>query len=448
MGTIIRGIKNISRNKSRNIAMILTISILLSLVLMMINMDFSSNHMIKSIKRRLGNRFDVWGTSPREEEVGSIDESLVDEILKIDSVKSINRNIEGIFHSKKLKPQSGETKRIIKEEDGDTTIIEEIQETTRSESGEEISTEHTFYLYGTEDASMIPELQENVIILIKGNLFKKTDIEQNVALVEKHFAERNRLKVGSEFIVNTEKIKVCGIYEYAPSVGGNEIIYIPFKTAQRLLDFEGKTPSLTVTVDSIDDVEKTMNYINNVMSDGKMMAGQNIGKYQEVIISLGKIKNITKITMISTFTVGILIILLIMFINVRQRTREIGILKAIGASNLNISSQFLVESITLCIIALIISTVIILGANQIIANFIVQETSFAPELISEMKSEMEEGLIETSPLSVELGKLEIIFSPQILIFAILLTFLLGIVGSLLPAYYISKLRPAEVLRFE
>ena len=44
--------------------------------------------------------------------------------------------------------------------------------------------------------------------------------------------------------------------------------------------------------------------------------------------------------------------------------------------------------------------------------------------------------------------LKIMFSPQILIFAILLTFLLATIGSLIPAYYISKLRPAEVLRFE
>jgi ABC-type antimicrobial peptide transport system permease subunit len=64
-----------------------------------------------------------------------------------------------------------------------------------------------------------------------------------------------------------------------------------------------------------------------------------------------------------------------------------------------------------------------------------------------MKNEMEEGLIETSPLSVELVNLKITFTLQIFIVSVLLTFLLGTIGSLIPAFYISKLRPAEVLRF-
>ena len=475
MGTIKRGIKNITRNKFRNIAIILVLTLSLSLALMMINMDFSSNHKIRSIKRYLGNKFDVYmsheyfeklyeerkGVISEEEKIRLLDENIAEEILKINTVKSVIKNMRGTFTSKKLRslfPEMEETH----EEESKNTIVTAVEEIP-SESSElgEYKLGGQFFLYGIDEANMIPDFQDGYYGLAEGNLFSKTDIEQNVALIEKKFAEINNLKIGSDIIINGERINVCGIYEgksYEIKVGitgtsfemgGSDTIYVPFKTAQRLLDKEGKIDHLTVIVDSIDDVKKTMDYINNKIGNGKITAVQFTGKYYPTVYSLNKIKNITKIAMISTFIVGVLIILLIMFINVRERAKEIGILKAIGASNFNISTQFLTESLTLCFAALILSVIIILIANQFLADLIIEKTSDSPEMVSEMKKVgmEEEKIYEIEELTGQLYSLKIIFSPQILIFAILLTFLLGAIGSLLPAYYISKLRPAEVLRF-
>ena len=360
MGTIIRGIKNIFRNKFRNILIILVLTLALSLGLMMINMNISSNNKIRNIKEKLGNKIDVHvsyeylesltdekkGIWPRQEDY-LFDESLADEILKMDYVKPIRKDISGDFISKKYKSEFAD-----EPEAGMTTTSE----------GEEVDSTHWFFLIGIDGVNMLPTFQSKMYELVGGNFFKETDIEQNVALIGEKFAKRNNLKVGSEMIINKERIKVCGIYKIKKFF--SESIYTPFKTAQRLLDLEGKVEYLNITVDSIDNVQKTVNYINKKLSDGKIIAEQDTSKYASILSSINSIKRISKVAMTSAFAVGILVILSIMFINVRNRAKEIGILKAIGASNFNISTQFLVESVTLCTIALILSAVIILGTNQ------------------------------------------------------------------------------------
>jgi len=479
MPTILRGIKNIFRNKFRNILIILVLALCLSLALMMFNMDFSLNNINKSVKRKIGTRFDVHVNYEYIEKLAKergkkiyddpsfflIDEALADEISSLDSVEKVSKFMYGEFKSEKLKSYEAEMR--VK---GEGTVV--VEEKVIGEEGEEIDYSKMFYAMGIDDADMIHEFQEGTINLVEGNLFKRTDIKQNVALIEKKFAERNRLKLNSEFIINNEKIEVCGIYEVKKieqpieygGYFGEETIYIPFKTAQRFLkrekvDMKGKADMLTVKVDSLDNVQKTINHINNKLSDGKIKASQEMTKYSQILESTRSIKKISTVSMISAFAVAILVILSIMFVTVRARAKEIGILKSIGASNINISAQFLVESISLCVIALILSSIVILAANKPVSDFIVGRglgrqdygQMWLPEGFETVKEKGEGYELETAemmgPGYVELINLKIAFSPQILIFAVLLTFLIGAIGSLIPAFYISKLRPAEVLRF-
>jgi len=447
MPTIIRGIKSIFRNKFRNILIILILTLALSLALMMINMDFSLNQNIRDVNELFGSSFGFGlsleyieelekkgvRTIEDDPELLGVDEAIADEIAKIPSVKSVEKIISGGFYSKKLTVPG-------------ITIIEKGGNKIEPVS-QGISNYITFV--GEED----PILDT----IVKGNNFNRNDIEQNVAIIADKFAERNKLDVGSNIIIKGEKIKVIGIYKNRCE-SSFEPIFVPFKTAQRLLGCEGKVNGIAVIVDSIDNVQKTVNYVNNKFSDGRIKAQYGFGEENPSILFLNNIKRISKVTMISSSIVAILIILSIMFINVRNRSREIGILKAIGASNFNISAQFLTESISLCIIALILSTAITLVINQPLTDFIYER-----EKTKVLEPEEGEKPLEDMAVIMELGNeqpviyeeseklksmnLNTIFSPQILIFAILLTFLIGAIGSLIPAYYISKLRPAEVLRF-
>jgi putative ABC transport system permease protein len=114
-----------------------------------------------------------------------------------------------------------------------------------------------------------------------------------------------------------------------------------------------------------------------------------------------------------------------MLYTVRERTKEIGTLKAIGFSKWVILRQFMLEGILLSLIAGILG----IGMG----------TFAAPSLSSLLLPTAEGGA--TSAVNVSI-------SPQLMLLAFGAAILLGAVGSLYPAWRASKIRPAEAMRYE
>lgn len=118
------------------------------------------------------------------------------------------------------------------------------------------------------------------------------------------------------------------------------------------------------------------------------------------------------ITSLSLF-VGAIGIMNIMFVSVRERTREIGVRKAIGATRKTILLQFLLESSTICLIGGFIGLLFAVILSQVIDRFL--------------------------PTSVQYDAVFL---------AIGISLITGIVAGLAPAYTAAKLDPVEALRYE
>jgi putative ABC transport system permease protein len=112
--------------------------------------------------------------------------------------------------------------------------------------------------------------------------------------------------------------------------------------------------------------------------------------------------------------VGGIGIMNIMFVSVTERTREIGIRKAIGAPRRSILLQFLIEASTLCLIAGLIGLLI-----AYIASLIVDQLLLPTAL----------------PFSM-------------VFLAVIISLIVGVVSGFLPAYRASKMDPVEALRYE
>ena len=141
-----------------------------------------------------------------------------------------------------------------------------------------------------------------------------------------------------------------------------------------------------------------------------------------------------------------LIILFTMLYNVRERTREIGILKAIGFSNSTIMSQFMLEGIILSLMAGAIGVVVgIVGAPYLSSLLLPSINPFGSAGLSRRAALNPTTLTPTANLSqLVTGAPDL----QTLLLMFGVSVLLGAMGSLYPAWRASRTSPMEALRHE
>ncbi len=137
--------------------------------------------------------------------------------------------------------------------------------------------------------------------------------------------------------------------------------------------------------------------------------------------------------------------LLTMIMIVRERRREIGVLKAIGASNAKIATQFAAESITFTLLATIIGFMVAAIAAQPLV------TALASSSSSSTRGGMGGpggGMRGDFRALENVQNISATLDWSIILYGLGVAVLIAIVGSLLTSFFIAKVRPAEVMRTE
>ncbi|MCF8305085.1 MAG: ABC transporter permease [Ignavibacteriales bacterium] len=256
------------------------------------------------------------------------------------------------------------------------------------------------------------ESSSNVIVLgpdIVEALFKKID------------------PLGQEIAFDGKKLTVIGILESKGDFFGqsqDNFALIPHTTYQSLYGKRGRSVNITVRADDErvykDLIEKAVGHMRVIRkvapgeeNDFEIRTNENV---------LSQINDITSGVRIGAIVIGAIALLAagvgimnIMLVSVTERTREIGIRKAIGARKSNILSQFLFEAIALCLFG---------GAIGIVLGVMVG--NLAGSLLN---------ATATIPMDwVGIG--------------VLLCVLIGITFGTYPAFKASNLDPIEALRYE
>ncbi|MFT9597086.1 ABC transporter permease [Mesobacillus sp.] len=227
--------------------------------------------------------------------------------------------------------------------------------------------------------------------------------------------------IGKVIRIGVQPIEIVGVLEKPTGLFafGTMQIYVPSKTWQVIY---GKSDFNQVTLQaaSADELQiagkKAADLLNKMHDTEESYMVINMEEMAEGISKITKVMTliIGSIAGISLFVGGIGV-MNIMLVSVTERTREIGIRKALGATRSQIMTQFLIESVTLTLIGGVLGILVGWGSASLISFF-----AGWPSLVSW----------------------------QVVTGAMLFSMIIGVVFGLLPANKASRLDPIESLRYE
>ena len=294
---------------------------------------------------------------------------------------------------------------------------------------------------GFSAANESPTLMNGTTMeIVEGSYFTSDDAD--VMVVGKDLADKNSLSVGDTVNIEGTQVEVIGIYD-SGTVFGNNMLIMPVDAVESLFSIDGVT-SVTVVVDNVDNVDAVASDIREIFPTSVADVTTAKDMYERIGTSVTNAGSTSSIGMIVAFVVAGVVVLFSVVLMMRQRVKEIGILKAIGASNWRIGLQFSLETLAVSVGGAIIGALITYPLAQKVANMMVGSTSTG---ISGGGPGGGPGGI-FADVGGRIGGLEVAVSPTVFLYALAIAAALAIVASVLPAWYIARVRPAEVLRNE
>jgi len=243
--------------------------------------------------------------------------------------------------------------------------------------------------YGNFDIrSVHPDYQAiEKITMVEGRYINKTDIEEQrkIAIISTDvkdalFKEEN--PIGKYIKINNIPFKVTGIYSDEDNRDRNQrTVYLPITTAQKIFIGGNRIHNLVVTTGnaSLDESQAIENTIKadiakrhkfNVDDERALHmwnATENYHQFQNLFLG---IRIFVWIIGIGTIIAGIVGVSNIMMIVVNERTKEIGIRKAIGASPWSVIGLIIMESILITGFSGYIGLVLGVGLLELVAQFV------------------------------------------------------------------------------
>jgi len=284
-------------------------------------------------------------------------------------------------------------------------------------------------IYGTNHKY----LQTSNVELGEGRFFTETEERsgKNVAVMgadvaKNLFGEKNFL--GLEIDINGVNYKIVGYLKKQGTImmgnlNPDKMMIIPIESMFK--NFKRKATSnihINIRAASIEHVEELKDEVQTIMRNIRGLTYReednfSINQQEGLQNIVDGIINVIRIAGYSitglSLLVGAIGIMNIMFVSVKERTKEIGIRKAIGAKRRAILGQFIFESSSICLLGGIIGLLAALLLSMVINQFL--------------------------PTSIQ---------PEILLLAISISIITGAVSGIAPAYTAAKLDPVDALRYE
>ncbi|HUC96631.1 MAG TPA: FtsX-like permease family protein, partial [Candidatus Saccharimonadales bacterium] len=278
----------------------------------------------------------------------------------------------------------------------------------------------------------------------------------DVALLGKDLATKNNLTVGKTFTAYGKTFTVSGIYTTGNTFQDSGII-MPLAAVQTLSSQSGEVSSVIAKVDSSDNVNATVTSLKATLGDKADIVSQ-AQQAADSVSSLQSISGLALASVIGAAIAGAVIILLAMIMIVRERRREIGVIKAIGGTNRKVMTQFVAEALTITVVGSIIGLALGVLVSGPMTSSLVSNSQNSTTTSSTTGGAgggrgfggaggafVRGGL---SRIGSNITNVTSSMTPEVFATAVGITLLIAIIGSAVPAWFIARISPAEVLRTE
>jgi putative ABC transport system permease protein len=348
---------------------------------------------------------------------------------------------------------------------------------------------NAFAFEGNTNGSSASDFMLGNKALVEGSFYTYDDYlgANPVVIIEETLAEENELAVGDTITATVSgesgrdaemELTVIGIYETVETEQSEssdmetfnpmgDTFYAPLSVVQTLNGTPGYVELGSYYFDSVDSTGTLQQAFDANIADGEIYElATDYSDFETIADPLLKVGKTSMIGLAGALGACALIILLAMAIIIGGRTRELGVLKAIGATDRQVMAQFAVEVVCICLVAIVLATGVTALISQSMGDWLLSGNQATTTETSEEQvaaggpGQMMAGPMGSDNLYKQGGRfsiastqdqtasLNVVYQGNLFLYGILILLGISLLGMAVPLVWITRLRPARVLSME